>query len=187
MFNISRYNKRLFVVDNFYQEPEKVREFALQQQYTADENFYKGLRSNTKFLFPGTKTAFENIIGQKIVKWEEHPANGSFQITSSENPQVYHCDSQTWAGVVYLTPNAPVEAGTRTHRSLKDGSRHGTEVGDDTFSTGFYDSYQFETVDNVGNIFNRLVIFNGQLIHSAGPYFGNHYTNGRLVHLFFFD
>jgi hypothetical protein len=179
-------NKRLFVVDNFYENPDEIREFALRQEYLEDVRFYKGLRSVIPFRASGTKEAFENIIGQPIVQFDSGN-NGCFQITSSENPQVYHCDEQTWAGIVYLTPNAPVKAGTRTHRSLRDWSRTGPETTPATFQTGFYDSHQFEIVDDIGNIYNRLVIFNGPMIHSAGPYFGNSMWNGRLIHLFFFD
>ena len=55
------------------------------------------------------------------------------------------------------------------------------------FSYGFYDSTKFDTVDVIGNVFNRLVLFKSTIIHSAGEYFGNTKQNGRLVQLFFFN
>lgn len=178
--------KRIFVVDNFYANPLEIRDFALKQQYLEDTRFYKGLRSTRSFIAPGTKEAFENILGANIVDFSGGN-NGCFQITSSENPQVYHSDGQTWAGIIYLTPNAPVESGTRTHVSKRNGSRSSDEKVTGTFETGFYDSTQFDVDISVGNCFNRLVIFYGHLIHSAGSYFGNNMWNGRLIHLFFFD
>lgn len=180
------FNKRLFVVDNFYNNPDEIRAFALQQEYLEDIRFYKGLRSVRPYRAPGTKEIFESIIGEKITNFEMGN-NGVFQITSSENPQVYHCDSQKWAGMVYLSPDAPVESGTRTHVSKITGARSSDDNKEGSFPTGFYDSTKFDIDISVGNRFNRLVIFHGHLIHSAGPYFGNSMWNGRLIHLFFFE
>jgi len=187
MFEINNYKKRLFVLDNFYKNPDEIRDFALNQEYHEDIRFYKGLRSTKSFIAPGTKEIFESIIGEKILDFNSG-ANGVFQITSAENPQVYHCDAQKWAGMIYLSPHAPVISGTRTHISKSTGARDSqTELINHSFPTGFYDSTQFEVVDSIGNIYNRLVIFNGHMIHSAGPYFGTNMWNGRLIHLFFFS
>jgi hypothetical protein len=57
----------------------------------------------------------------------------------------------------------------------------------ETFSTGFYDSTQFDVVDTVGNVYNRLVIWDALTIHAATKYFGTDLHNSRLFHLFFFD
>jgi hypothetical protein len=55
------------------------------------------------------------------------------------------------------------------------------------FKTGFLDGTQFDVVDVVGNKYNRLVLFDAQLIHAASEYFGNSIENGRLFQMFFFD
>ena len=34
-------------------------------------------------------------------------ANGIFQFCTADQPIVYHVDNQTYAGMVYLTPEAP--------------------------------------------------------------------------------
>ena len=54
-------------------------------------------------------------------------------------------------------------------------------------SGGFFDKTKFEVVDVVGNVFNRLVIFNGKCFHSASEYFGQTIEDSRLFHMFFFD
>ena len=51
----------------------------------------------------------------------------------------------------------------------------------------FYDKTQFEKVDDVGNVYNRLVIFNSSNLHAATGYFGDAIENARFFHLFFFD
>ena len=188
--NINRqFDKNFFVVDNFYNNPDEVRSYALQQEFAEDIRYYKGLRTTRHYHPEGIKQAFEHIIGQKIVSFPEG-INGCFQITTSKDPQVYHHDEQKWAAMIYLTPNAPIESGTRLHRSKVNGVRHwgqGQELIDRAFQGDFYDSTKFEVVDSAGNVYNRLVIMDAQNIHSAGPYFGNTPESGRLTHLFFFD
>ena len=57
----------------------------------------------------------------------------------------------------------------------------------ETFSKGFLDESQFDLVDKVGNVFNRLIIWDGRMIHAASAYFGNNKEDSRLFQLFFFD
>jgi glycosyltransferase involved in cell wall biosynthesis len=182
------YNKRMFIVDNFYNNPDQIRNFALSQvEFKEDLRWYKGLRSTTTYRPKGLKEAFEHIIGERIKDFEQG-WNGCFQITRAHDPQVYHYDQQTWAAMIYLTPNAPLESGTRLHQSKINDARHSTDMdADKAFSGGFYDSNKFHIVDSAGNLYNRLVIMDARCIHSAGPYFGQNEQDGRLTHLFFFD
>ena len=57
----------------------------------------------------------------KITEWEGHTMNGRFQSNKAGTPLVYHCDEQTWAACIYMTPNAPVATGTSffQHRETK--------------------------------------------------------------------
>ena len=191
MFNATinqDFSKRIFVVDNFYSDPYAVREYALQQEFIADLRYYKGKRTQEKFFVPGTKEVFESIIGSQINIWEEYGMNGVFQTCNAEDPLVYHTDLQQWAGMVYLTPDAPFECGTSMYAHKETRARHTSDPGiENAFAGGFYDKSKFELVDTVGNVFNRLVIFNGKCIHSASQYFGQTVEDSRLFHMFFFD
>jgi glycosyltransferase involved in cell wall biosynthesis len=181
---------RLWIVDNFYEDPYAVREFALKQEFDANLDYYKGNRSKNQFIVPGTKEAFEKIIGKKITNWTEtHGMCGRFQYCTAQDDLVYHCDGQTLAGMIYLTPDAPVSCGTSLFAHKRTGLRNENDFGDvNVFDeTGFYDRTKFELVDTAGNVFNRLVLFDAKCIHSANEYFGTHITNSRLFHLFFFD
>jgi glycosyltransferase involved in cell wall biosynthesis/predicted O-methyltransferase YrrM len=181
-------SKKLFVVDNFYSNPDEVRDYALNVEYIEDLRWYKGLRSSVPYRPNGIKEVFESIIGEKITAFTEHCYNGCFQICKSEDRQVYHYDLQKWAAMIYLTPDAPLVSGTRLHKSKINGARHILDANvDESFNGNFYDSTKFDIVDSVGNIYNRLVIMDAQSIHSAGPYFGSNKTDSRLTHLFFFD
>ena len=87
-------NKRAFVIDNFYEDPYAVREFALQQEFFDDPG-YIGRRTRTQHLFPGLKETFENIIGERISEWETYGMNGRFQHNWAGEKLVYHCDQQS--------------------------------------------------------------------------------------------
>jgi glycosyltransferase involved in cell wall biosynthesis len=180
---------RLWIVDDFYADPHAVREFALQQEFKPNLNYYKGSRSNQQYIVPGTKEAFEKIIGKKITNWTEtHGMCGRFQYCTAEDALVYHCDGQTLAGMIYLTPDAPYSCGTSLYAHKDTKLRNENDFGNtNVFEGGYYDKSKFELVDTAGNVFNRLVLFDAKCIHSANEYFGTNLTNSRLFHLFFFD
>jgi hypothetical protein len=116
--------------------------------------------------------------------------NGRFQVCKEGEPLVYHCDEQAWAGMLYLTPGAPYHSGTSTHALKGTDIRHVThpEIMK-CFRPGSrnLDRTIFEPVDSLGNVYNRLVIFNAGYIHSATDYFGFNNENCRLWQMFFFD
>lgn len=184
----AKLDKRIFVQDNFYENPDAVREFALQQYYFDDEG-YLGMRTRKQFIFTGVKERFEDLIGEKITRWEVESMNGRFQTCKAGVPLVYHCDEQRWAAMIYLTPDAPPQAGTSFYRHKQTKIRHNSEEGImQCFNQQtFLDPTPYELVDTVGNVYNRLVIFDGGLIHSAAGYFGWDIPTSRLFHMFFFS
>ena len=102
---------------------------------------------------------------------------------------VYHYDLQEYAAIIFLTPDAPPGTGTNTYRSKVTGELNITSITDINmvFRNGFLDPTQFDLVDKIGNVYNRLLIFDAKLIHSASCYFGNNDNNCRLFQMFFFD
>lgn len=194
----NRDHKDLIVVDNFYENPDLVRLFAMSSLGFEPSDYHKGQRSKERFYINGTKEKFEKIIGRKITNWD-HPnyANGVFQFTTAQDPIVYHVDTQTYAAMVFLTPNAPLETGTAFYKSKFTGATifdgtHDQEEFNKTFkglntNLNFYDSTQYELMDEVANVYNRLVLFNAKRIHAATKYFGDEIENARFFQLFFFD
>ncbi len=182
---------RLWIVDDFYADPMAVREFALAQDYSEGGigRGYIGRRTTGRFLFLGIKERFEEIMGMPISGWEDHGMNGRFQVAWSGEPLVYHCDSQRFAGMLFLTPDAPFQTGTTLYANRRTRARSFDDPGwDDAWKNGNHlDRTPFETVDVAGNVFNRLVIFDGSCIHSASEYFGQSMEDARLWHMFFFD
>lgn len=187
-------NKRAFIVDNFYEDPHSVRKYALEQEFFDDEG-YVGKRTRTTHFFPGIKETFEDIIGDKITAWEEYGMNGRFQNNVAGERLVWHCDHQRWAAMIYLTPNAPPSCGTSTFMHKETRIHHNDQMTWGQDGTGYKvfpaktwcDGTPYEKVDTFGNIFNRLVIFDGGAIHAANEYFGSDLEDSRLWHMFFFD
>lgn len=191
VFRLNRTQPTAWIVDDFYEDPYAVREFALKQSFEEGGlgKPYIGRRTYKQFLFPGLKERFEEIMGTKIVKWEEHGMCGKFQAAYAGEPLVYHCDLQRWAAMIYLTPDAPYQCGTTLFAHTETGARHRSHhdlgyVFKDNF---FLDKTPYSTVDVFGNVFNRLVIMDAGCIHSASEYFGFNLNNSRLWHMFFFD
>ena len=201
--SVLRRNKiakpELIVVDNFYDDPDTVREYALEQEFIANESYHKGSRTEKKYIPDWIQGEFERLLNLKIKEFVG--ATGVFQYCIARDSLVYHFDIQEYAAMIYLTPNAPLETGTRTFRSKITGLRSAaTEEDEKQFGlskkeidaasfngSNFYDSTNMELVDSVANVYNRMVIFNGRALHAASGYFGDTKENGRLFHLFFFN
>lgn len=190
----------VIVVDNFYENPNEIRDFALSCSFSTHSEYHKGQRTDKRFIPLGLKEIFEKLLHKKISDFEKHGTNGIFQFCIAEDKLVYHVDSQTYAAVIYLTPDAPASSGTTFYKSKKnqlranptdaDAEKHEKskeELFSDIFNGNFYDKSNLEIVDVVGNVYNRLVIWDASLIHAASDYFGKTKDDSRLFHLFFFD
>lgn len=182
-----KYIPSFIVIDDFYKHPDKIRDFALKQNFKAHPEYHKGKRTDAVYRFPNLKSRFEEILGCKIRNWEHYGVNCCFQSCIAGEQLVYHFDEQQYAGIIYLTPDAPPETGTTFYRSKITKNMKLNNDFHVIFKTGFLDGTQFDVVDVVGNKYNRLVLFDAQMIHAASEYFGNSIENGRLFQMFFFD
>lgn len=182
-------------IDNFYEDPYKVREFALKQDFQVLGN-YPGQRTKP-FLTDAIKKSLRDILypfaGE--VTWWGDDYTGAFQYTTARDRSWIHADSHTdWAGVCYLTPDAPLSSGTGIFKHKSTGRMHfdyrnpdqdyinGAPPGDD-----FQDYTKWELVDRVGNIFNRLIMYRADNYHVSLDYFGKDKYDGRLFQVFFFN
>ena len=175
----------IIVTDNFYSNPDAVRNFALQQEFSQQGN-YPGARTKT-FLTQDVKDAVQTIIWNaagEVTDWHARDGfTGSYQITTARDRSWIHSDHfNTWAAVCYLTPNAPTSSGTGLFRHRATGAVRANEL------EGTYDSQdmtQWELVDVISNRYNRLALYRGDLFHSSLDYFGQDLYTGRLFQLFF--
>lgn len=180
----------LVIVDNFLDNPNEIRELALQQSY--EKMGSAGKRSATRFHNRIDSNVFGTLLGRRIQghSWDHHSINGRFQFCTSEDPIVFHSDEQSHAGIIFLTPDAPVESGITLVKSRVTGARlppSDPAVMSATYDGNLLDPTKWETVDKIGNIYNRLVLWSGSLIHAPSCYFGTTLENSRLFWMFFFD
>lgn len=182
------------IVDDFYGNPEEVRDFALEQDFNVDGN-YPGHRT-VSFLNDDIKNTIQRIIepfAGKVTGWGGE-YSGSFQYTTAEDRSWIHSDSTTgWAAVLYLTPNAPASAGTGLFRhketgltSWDDSQYNEEETLNAPHMTEPRDYTKWELVDRLGNKFNRMVLYRSDNYHVSMDYFGKDLYTGRLFQVFFF-
>jgi hypothetical protein len=193
----------VIVIDNFYNNAQNTRDYILTQEFSVKGN-YPGQRTVSyanehlkeiiqKYVQPFGGKITEFPIPDENDKNKDKNAiyNGAFQYTTSKERSWIHTDSwNNWAGVLYLTPDAPLSAGTAFYR-FKNGeySEEDTKILDTKAETDkcSQDLTKWEQVDKVGNIFNRLILFNSKRFHMSMDYFGDTKENGRLFQVFFFS
>ena len=177
----------LIVTDDFYGNPDGVREFALGQEFTVQGNF-PGRRTRS-FLTDDVKDAIQTVVwnaGGEVTNWNARDGlSGSFEIATAQERSWIHTDHfNTWAGICYLTPDAPLSGGTGTffHKATKRFTQGAEDVPYES-----QDMTKWEIVDRVANRYNRLVLYRSNQFHTSLDYFGSDLRTGRLFQLFFFD
>jgi len=179
------------IVDDFYADPDSVRDYALSQEFTITGN-YPGLRTtpcnNEGGYIDGLIESFQNIIGKTITHFPLDQYNTSFQYTTAESKTWIHHDAMSYAAVLYLTPNAPLDAGTAIYRHKLTGiMRHSSACPVD-FNEFQLIEDDWDIVAEAKNVYNRLVIYDAMYYHrSVVPGFGTNQYDGRLFQTFFFE
>lgn len=172
------------VINDFYSNPDQVRAFALTQDFGVAGNF-PGKRT-VSFLNDDIKSCiqyFMNFAGNITNWYEESGYTGAFQYATSYDKTWIHCDhTSMWAGVCYLTPDAPHTAGTAMFRHKETGEYRANVNEHES-----YDYTKWDKIDIIGNKYNRMIIYRGDLFHASLDYFGKDLYDGRLFQTFFFD
>jgi hypothetical protein len=181
---------KIVVVDDFLDDPETVRAIALAQPFVRMHS--AGVRTQASFLHLAPyRERFVSLLRRDVTNWDDNSANGRFQCCFATDAIPYHSDSQAYAGVLFLTPGAPIGAGLSFFRSRASGLR-GRSIDRELMSKTFGDGAEFnrdrwEEIDRVANLYNRLVLFDAHLAHGASAYFGDRLENARLFQNFFFN
>ena len=166
------------IIDNFLPYPNVVREWALNQEFFDCEYITK--KTGIKNTWPGLRTItvneLDNNYADVVLSRIAHIARtdfgitvnlqiaSSFQLTTSKDGDswIHKDDDSLVAGVLYLTPNAPIDSGTI-----------------------LYSEPPHKEIDMIGNIYNRLVMYRSDAYHKSNKYFGNGLRDGRLTQVFF--
>ena len=191
------------VVDDFFEYPDEVREFALQQEYFLDvENRWPGKR--TKPLHEINFSLFNSTVNKVIylfynsnktkISWN---AAAQFQkVDSKYNEGWVHTDDNLCTGIIYLSKSKN-KCGTTIYRPIdplsanlknvdkKIESFKNTDLITNTDAFRLENNKQFRPTVTVQEEYNRLVLFDGHLIHSANEFYGAEDDSARLTLVFF--
>ena len=184
------------IVSDFLDDPDKVRESLIKQ--------------NVEFVidmpekFPGKRTlradeGYQKMVEEKLDKilpfkgeMDMSSSTYCFQLCLEGDESWIHVDPTKWAGILYLTPDAPKDSGTVIYTEDYDKVMGETikkvkETGDNSLYTSVRNENEITTV--VGNVYNRLLLLRGYYLphRSNISGFGDCLENGRLTQVFFFD
>ena len=197
------------IIENFYENPDAIRKFALAQDYTFCHD-----RPNLEYVYPGGRTKdlvdLDSTLHEKIctklvsvfhnaehdhMRWA---ISTSFQSVAAEYGQgVIHTDHNTiFAAVLYLTPDAPLNSGTSLFKKNKtfdekkylqalDDNDARFRVGNIEMNTNYHT--MFDEIVRVNNVYNTLIIYEGRHFHAANQFFGKTQKNSRLAQVFFIN
>ena len=192
------------IVDDFFKDPDYIRSEALK------------LNFERKASAPGLRvTCPENIskiVTKKIfallIDMNKHIVEGqidlNFQLTTKEFEYGWvHSDvgESYFAGVIYLTPNAPLSGGTSIYKPVGNNldfnlykDLHGIKYNFYTKKTDNLEQFKKARKENnnlfyktmeISNIYNRLVMYPVNEFHSENILFGETKEDARLTIVFF--
>ena len=170
-------------MDDFLDDPDGIRKFVLNSKIPFDRvGYFTGKRTS-----PVDNIDYQNMIIEKLervlpFKIKMKPLSFPFQLCLAGDETTLHLDPSDWTGVLYLTPNAPIDSGTLLFKEdveLKKKLREDDVDGE----------VRAHVTSTLGNVYNRLVLLRGKEIphRSNIPGFGDCLENGRLTQVFFFD
>lgn len=204
MMNPLNMFERFIVVDNFYTNPELIRQYALNQsKEEKSHGHYAGVMTENSFITKEHYQIFKQLLGHEVRP--STPFNGKFRFTKEKEvgTQDIHFDpgeeNCCWAGVVYLTPNVEDVEGTifwkhkrteleeipRTLEGIQKYGWNGVEDLKHFLETDGVDYDKWNKKFVVPYRYNRLIMFRPWKFHSPGPGFGDTINNCRLIQTFF--
>ncbi|MGX4670418.1 DUF6445 family protein [Cerasibacillus sp. JNUCC 74] len=198
-------NKKIIVIENFYKNPELIRNLAVKSDYSSVAKLnYPGFQSDKEFDANGIIEVFEQIIGNKIEDPKGRFTFGGFRLITEQTGKVLKVHADTiidWAGLIFLTPKAPLNSGLGIYRHRESGLT-GPPTDMKARELGYEDTSEFERcvirkdmddpskwelISFIGNQFNRLVLIKGcELYHAPMKGFGQTPENCRITQNFFF-
>lgn len=213
--NTAPFRNKFIVVDDFYPDPDYVRDLALKlpKEESASDGNYPGVMTKEGFWSDEHEVAFKYITNENVTSIKTSTGLSSkFRFTKQDDQfrQFIHFDPgirQVWSGVVYLTKpedytlanGEVINAGTSFWKHKETGleSVPLTQNGIEKYGWKNIDDLLFflntdGCIENkwiktftVPIKYNRLVLFRPWLFHSSGVQFGTNFNNCRLIQTIF--
>ena len=198
------------VVDGFFDEPDKIVDFAMEQEfYASDDGRWPGKRSKQlweldRTLYDWTCVKIMSLFHPEIPRnWEFEIA---FQLITPYSKHQYDPKNRGWihvdkgmtsfGGIIYLNKNPEKDTGTSIYSqkkgwssqiysalSVKERFYTGQEVSDEEYEQAWHlVNSQYEETMEVKNVYNRMMLFNCNTFHGVKTFGKN---QDRLTISFF--
>ena len=201
-----------FIINDFLDDPDAIRRWVIDNNKKGhlpfdQEGPYPGIRSdkvgNEDYHYM-IEEKLKKILPFKFKMDMKTSDSYAYQLCLKGSHSSIHVDKTKWGGVLYLTPNAPLQSGTFLFKDnclekLKELNSivWNTKISDEE-KFKFKDELQISISDTKGskdistvvsNVYNRMLIMRGgEVPHSSlNSGFGDCLENGRLTQVFFFD
>ena len=195
----------IICVDNFFDNPQEVRDLAFSLDFSESDPRYPGKR--TKQLHEVAPEYFDffckRLMGifydfrEKDVSWEIYT---TFQLiekfgNNSLNKGWVHCDTPNiFAGVLYLNQNSNLESGTSIFKPKSIGAQPiNVEQKNDFYKNNYgneetvkalnENNEKFIETITFKNVYNRLIGFGGEHFHAVNSFVVD--QEPRLTQVFF--
>lgn len=197
----------MIIVDDFYDDPDLIRHFALKQEYYKGERgSWPGLRS--PYINEINLDLFENLKKKLLLIFRDYGYSDFIEVQTTFQliDETYgtgwvHDDDPKLniAGLIYLNPTAPESgSGTTLYEDNNDfdGEKYADAFMEDVLISSDEDrkkfnklrqeqKSQFKPTVTIENVYNRCIIFDTRQWHSADGFFGKDKENTRLTQVFF--
>lgn len=200
-------NFPITIVDNFFEDADKVRNYALSLDYNYPKGYYPGFR--TEQLLRVNRNFYE-YLKSKILMCFFNPYKDmldvelecQFQYIPSyfEHGWIHQdidFNRRNLAGVIYLSPDPPENTGTGFYKKINDPDyqiiNHRNNFYKNNFVTNAEEyrnhrenhNQNFKTIQDVYNLYNRAAIYDTNIFHKENGFFGSSKEDSRLTLVFF--
>jgi hypothetical protein len=194
----------LIVVDDFLDNAAELRTVGLRLNYPDIPGAYPGRNSLERVNVDGLTELVSRIAGEPLEPVLRDYSHGKFRIAMEGDTgqgDIHFDMSAHWSGVLFLSRPEDCRGGTEFFRHKASGTEQAPITREELHALGFDDHNQMveaivqrDGIDRgkwdlqiqVPMRFNRLVLFNSWLWHTAGPGFGTSPEDSRLIYLMFF-
>lgn len=204
-------NPSVIVLDNFYDDPEKIREIAYSMDFTYKENAaYPGREAYIELAqWSEIRSTLKNYIPEDVnapCPKKSGFLQGKFRLALLEDIvkriDYVHEDVQKWSGIIYLSLPEDCQGGVAFYKHKKTGAynlsqkwieenfektlKESPDIFISELKAHFKNENNWECIGQIPMRYNRAVLLMGQCFHGSTGIFGDSIKNGRLTQHFEF-
>ena len=174
----------IVIKDDFYDQPDEVRKLALSKSYNEPPPDTPRL-AVTAVCNDSEARAMAELLQPYVPRDDNNDIvsiNILFRYTlaNAQKKVFCHVDGCSYAGLLYLSKPEDCAGGTTIYRHKSTGDEIYDKAHKHLYN--FRDASQWEIITEIEMVYNRLVMYPGQLFHSITPiFFGDTIDNARLT------